>query len=137
MKPKVVVLLAGINDIAENTGPISLEVIEGNFASIVDLAEANGIKVVLSSVLPAAEFPWRPSINPVEKVAALNAWLKDYAAKRNLVYLDYFSAMNDGKHGLRAEYAKDAVHPNQAGYAVMAPLAEKAIAQALAGPPQR
>jgi lysophospholipase L1-like esterase len=134
LKPSVVVILAGINDIAENTGPISIETIEGNFASMVDLAQANGIRVVLSSVLPAAEFPWRPTINPVEKVAALNAWLKDYAARRGVVYLDYFPALQDQRRGLRAEYGKDAVHPNDAGYALMAPLAEKAIQQALQGP---
>jgi acyl-CoA thioesterase-1 len=132
LHPKVVVILAGINDIAENTGPISLEAIEGNFESMVDLAQQNGIRVVLSSVLPASNLPWRPAINPVDKVAQLNAWLKDLASKRGLVYLDYFTAMNDGHSGMKIAYQHDAVHPNTAGYAVMAPLAEQAITAALA-----
>ena len=134
LHPKVVVILAGINDIAENTGPISLEAIEGNFTSMVDLAQANGIRVVLSSVLPAAKLPWRPAIDPVEKVAELNTWIKDLAAKRSLIYLDYFTAMDDGHHGLKAAYAHDAVHPNADGYAAMAPLAQAAVTQALAAP---
>jgi lysophospholipase L1-like esterase len=135
LHPKVVVILAGINDIAENTGPISLETVEGNFTSMVELAQANGIRVVVSSLLPAANFPWRPAINPVDKVAQLNAWLKGFAASHGLTYLDYFSAMNDGHSGLKTEFAKDAVHPNAAGYAAMTPLAQAAITQALSSAP--
>jgi len=132
---KVVVILAGTNDIAGNTGPISLEDIEGNFATMVELARAHGIRVVLSSVIPvhnytpASEltFPRRPP----ERIAALNKWLKDYAATSGCVYLDYAAAMSDDKGMLRRELAEDGLHPNPAGYAIMAPLAEQAIGKAL------
>jgi lysophospholipase L1-like esterase len=131
LKPKVVVILAGTNDIAENTGPTTLAAIEDNLTSMVDLAERNGIRVVLSSLLPALQYPWRPDLAPAEKIRALNDWMKDYAAKEGLVFIDYHSAMANDKRGLKAELSADGVHPNKAGYAVMAPLAEKAIAVAL------
>lgn len=131
LQPKVVVILAGTNDIAENTGPITLGAIEDNLLSMVDLAKRNGIRVVFSSLVPAFQYPWRPDLAPVEKIRALNNWMKDYAAKEGLVFLDYHSAMANDKRGLRTELSEDGVHPNKAGYAVMAPLAEKAIATAL------
>ena len=131
LQPKVVVILAGTNDIAENTGPTTLAAIEDNLTSIVDLAKRNGIRVVLSSLLPALQYPWRPDLAPVEKIRALNDWMKDYAAKEGLVFIDYHSAMANAKRGLKAELSDDGVHPNKAGYAEMAPLAEKAIAAAL------
>lgn len=131
LKPKVVVILAGTNDVAENTGPITLAAIEDNLISMVDLAKKNGIRVVLSSILPASSFPWRPQIQPVDKINALNDWIKDCAAKEGLVLLDYRPAMANDKSGLKAELSADGVHPNKAGYAVMAPLAEKAIVEAL------
>jgi acyl-CoA thioesterase I len=137
LHPKAVVLLAGTNDIAENTGPTTPEAIQGNFISMVELARANGIRVVLASVLPAYDYPWRPGKQPVEKIAALNAWLKSYAAANQLVYLDYFTAMQDERHGLPEKLSKDGVHPNPAGYAIMAPLAEQAIAAALASTPHQ
>jgi acyl-CoA thioesterase I len=131
LQPTVVVILAGTNDIAENTGPTTLAAIEDNFTSMVDLAKRNGIRVVLASLLPAFQYSWKPNIAPVEKIRALNDWIKDYAAKQGLVFLDYYSPMADDKRGLKADLSVDGVHPNKAGYAVMAPLAEKAIAVAL------
>jgi lysophospholipase L1-like esterase len=131
LKPAVVVILAGINDIAENNGPSKLEDVAGNIFSMAELAKAHNIKVVLASVLPAAAFPWRPAINPVEKVKALNEMIQAYAKKNNIVYLDYFTAMADDKRGLPATLSKDGVHPNLEGYKMMEPLAKKAIAQAL------
>lgn len=131
LKPAVVVILAGINDIAENNGPSKLEDVFGNIVSMAELARANHIKVVISSVLPANAFPWRPAINPTEKVKALNDMLKAYTVKNNLVYLDYFTAMADAQRGLPANLSKDGVHPNLAGYKMMEPLAEKAISEAL------
>lgn len=132
LEPKVVVILAGINDIAGNTGEIPLESTEENLASMTELARANGVRVVLSSLLPASNLPWRPTVTDVvAKVAKLNGWIKDYAKKNGLVYVDYFSAMSDGHGGLKPELALDAVHPNAAGYEVMAPLAEAAIEEAL------
>jgi lysophospholipase L1-like esterase len=131
LKPAVVVILAGINDIAQNTGPIKLEDTFGNIISMVQLARAENIKVVMSSVLPANHFPWRPAIIPTEKVIALNKMLKDYADANRIVYLDYYSAMVDDQKGLPSTLSGDGVHPNLAGYKVMEPLAEKAIAEAL------
>ena len=131
LKPAVVVILAGTNDIAGNSGASTLEMIEDNLASMVDLAKANGIRVVLSSVLPAYDYPWKPGVQPAPKIVALNAWMKGYATRRGVVYLDYHSAMADERQGLRRELSEDGVHPNEAGYRVMAPLAEAAIAAAL------
>ncbi|HJQ12937.1 MAG TPA: SGNH/GDSL hydrolase family protein [Gemmatimonadaceae bacterium] len=131
LKPKVVVILAGINDIAGNTGPSTLEMIEDNLASMTEVAQSNGIRVVLSSVLPAADFSWRPGMEPAPKVIALNKWIKEYARKRGAVYLDYHSAMSDANGGMRAGLASDGVHPTEVGYRLMAPLAEQAIATAL------
>ncbi len=131
LKPKVVVILAGINDIAGNTGPMTLEQTGDNIIAMAQLAKANHISVVLSSVIPAFDFPWRPGLEPAEKVVTLNKMIKEYASKNNMVYLDYFSAMSDERHGLKNELGYDGVHPNLEGYKVMAPLAEKAIAAAL------
>jgi lysophospholipase L1-like esterase len=131
IKASVVVILAGINDIAGNTGPSTLEMIEDNLSSMVEIAQANGIRVVLSSVLPAYDFPWRPGLEPAEKVVKLNAWIKQYAETKSCVYLDYFTPMADEKHALKAELTTDGVHPNLAGYKIMEPLAEKAIQKAL------
>ena len=131
LQPKLVVILAGINDIAENTGPISLEATFGNIASMAELALANQIKVVLCSVLPAYDFPWRPGMKPADKVIQLNGLIKRYAEKNKLVYIDYFSAMVDERNGLDKKYTQDEVHPNLLGYQVMAPLLEGGIQQAL------
>jgi lysophospholipase L1-like esterase len=131
LKPKVVIILAGINDIAGNTGPTTLDVIFKNIVSMTELARASKIKVVLSSVLPAYDFPWRPGLQPAEKVISLNAMIKDYAGKHKIAYADYFSAMVDDRKGLKAELTKDGVHPTLAGYKIMEPIAENAIAKAL------
>ncbi|GAC1485418.1 MAG: SGNH/GDSL hydrolase family protein [Gemmatimonadaceae bacterium] len=131
LKPKVVVILAGTNDIAGNTGPSTIEMIEDNLASMAELAKANGVRVVLSSVLPVYDYPWKPGLEPAPKIIALNQWMKDYAREHAAVYLDYHSAMADARGGMRAELSPDGVHPNEAGYRVMAPLANKAIAEAL------
>ena len=131
-KPKAVVILAGTNDIAGNTGPMTLEEIEGNLMSMAELAKANGIKVVLASVMPVTD-AIRPQTErrPPEKIRSLNAWLKDYAAKTGAIYLDYYSAMVDEKGMLKTELTYDGLHPNDAGYEVIAPLAQKAIDRAL------
>lgn len=131
LKPEVVVILAGTNDIAGNTGPSTPEMIQDNFKSMVDIAKANDIRVVLASVLPASDYPWKPGLDPGPKIVALNTWLKQHAADRDLVYLDYYSAVVDGKLGMKPELASDGVHPTKAGYDIMAPLAERAIADAL------
>jgi lysophospholipase L1-like esterase len=131
LKPAVVVILAGINDIAQNNGPEKLEDIFGNIVSMAELAKANNIKVVISSVLPAFALPWRPAIDPVPQVAALNDLLKAYTAKNGITYLDYFTAMADARKGLPANLSKDGVHPNLNGYKAMEPLADKAINEAL------
>jgi lysophospholipase L1-like esterase len=98
---------------------------------MVDLAKAHGIRVVLSSVLPAYDYPWLPGLQPAPKIVALNTWMKEYAAQNGAIYLDYHSAMRDERQGLRGELTYDGVHPNEAGYRVMAPLAEAAIVEAL------
>ena len=131
LKPKVVVILAGTNDIAGNTGPSTLEMIEDNIASMVEIAKANNIKVALCSVLPAFDYPWKPGLKPAEKIVHLNKWIKQYADKNNIIYVDYFAPMADEQNGLKKEYSEDGVHPNEAGYKVMAPIVEKAIAEAL------
>ena len=131
LKPKVVVILAGTNDIAGNTGPSTLEMIEDNIASMTELAQENGIAVVLSSVLPVYRYRWKPELEPAQTIISLNSWLRAYAKKRKAIYVDYHTPMADERQGLKAEYSADGVHPNEAGYRVMAPLAEKAIAQAL------
>jgi lysophospholipase L1-like esterase len=132
LKPRVVAILAGTNDIAGNTGPSTPGMTEDNIASMVDLAHANGIRVILSSITPAFDYPWKPGKEPAEKIVAINRWIRDYASTHGCVYLDYFSAMADRRNGMKAEYSEDGVHPNAAGYAVMEPLAEKAISSALA-----
>ncbi|SHN11457.1 GDSL-type esterase/lipase family protein [Mucilaginibacter sp. OK098] len=131
LQPKVVVILAGINDIAQNNGPTKPEDTFGNIVSMAELAKANRIKVVISSILPANRFPWRQSIIPTEKVISLNQMLKAYADKNNVVYLDYYSAMVDNEKGLPANLAKDGVHPTLEGYKMMEPLAQKAIEKAM------
>jgi acetyl esterase/lipase/lysophospholipase L1-like esterase len=133
LKPKVVVILAGINDIAQNNGPSKIEDIFGNIKSMAELARLAHIKVVISSILPAYTIPWRPSIDPKPGVAQMNKLLKEYCEQNHMVYLDYYSKMVDDRQGLPATLSHDGVHPILAGYKVMEPLAEKAIDEALRG----
>jgi len=134
LHPSVVVLLGGINDIAENTGPTTLEAILGNITSMAELARANGITVVLCSVLPASDFKWHHGLEPGPKIAALNAMIRQYADANHLVFVDYYPAMVDGRGGLKAELTADGVHPNLAGYRAMEPIARTGIEAALASP---
>ena len=119
IKANTVVILAGINDIAENTGPISLKQILGNIVSMCELASQNNIRVILCSVLPANKFPWEPKINPTQKVIDLNEMLLDYANSKSITYVDYYSKMVDNKQGIIPAYGYDPVHPNLEGYVVM------------------
>jgi lysophospholipase L1-like esterase len=132
LQPKVVVILAGINDIAGNTGPMTLEQTENNLASMAELAAAHGIKVVMCSITPAFDFPWRPGLEPAPKVIAVNTWMKAYAAEHGFIYVDYHSAMADERGGLPKTLSNDGVHPTKAGYVIMQPLVEAGIAKALA-----
>jgi lysophospholipase L1-like esterase len=131
LKPTAVVILAGTNDIAGNTGPSTLEMIMNNLISMAELAKANNIKIILSSVLPAYDYPWKPGLEPWEKIAALNEMIKVYSEKNGILYLDYYSSMVDDRGGMKDEYTYDGVHPNEAGYDVMEPLVEKAIENVL------
>lgn len=131
LKPDVVVLLAGINDIAGNTGPSTIEMIADNIFSMAELAQANQIKMILCSVLPAFDFPWATGLQPAEKVVNLNKIIQKYADANEMLYLDYYSAMVDERNGLKVIYSEDGVHPNKAGYEVMNVLAAKAIEKAV------
>lgn len=132
LNPKVVMILAGTNDLAENTGPVTLDQIEGNLASMAELAKANGIRAVLCSVLPAVHYWWHPQVpDPAQKIVELNKWIKAFAAKNGYIYVDYYSPMVDADGGLLHKYSPDGVHPYPAGYAVMASLAEAGIQKAL------
>lgn len=134
LKPQVVVILAGTNDIAQNSGAIDLPRVADNIFSMAELARAHGASVILCSVLPASDFPWRRGLQPVQPILELNQLIKQYAAKQQLPYVDYYAAMNDGKGGLRVPdftSAEDLVHPNAAGYAVMESLIAPVIATVL------
>ena len=131
LKPKVVVILAGTNDIAGNTLFRGLEIVAGNISSMAELASQNNIKVILCSVLPAADFPWRKGKNPDIKIPLLNQLIKDYAQKKGFYYLDYYNLMNDGNNGLKKDYGNDGVHPNMNGYKLMQKMVLDAISNIL------
>jgi lysophospholipase L1-like esterase len=133
LHPAAVLILAGTNDIAGNTGLMTPEMTEENFESMIDLAKANGIRVIVASITPAADYPWHPGQEPVAKIHALNAWLKSYCATHGATYLDYFSALANANGGMKAGLSFDGVHPNAKGYALMTPLAQAAIDKALGG----
>lgn len=139
LRPKVVVILAGTNDLAGNTGATTLETIEGNLSTMAELARAHGIRVVLASLLPVSDYEKdrdgstivQTVRRPPEKIKALNQWMKAYAARNNLTYLDYYSAVVDANGYLQDELSDDGLHANAKGYAIMTPFAERAIATAL------
>ena len=138
LKPKVVVILAGTNDIAGNTGPMTDEEIEGHLATMSELAAGAGVRVILSSILPTSDYHVaanaapQTTTRPLNRIRAINDWMKSYAAAQHHIYLDYFPAVHDGRGMLRSEFSADDLHPNAAGYAAMAPLAQAAIDEALA-----
>jgi len=127
LKPHSVVILAGTNDIAGNTGPSSNKMIIDNIMSMAELAHAHHIKVIICSIVPAYDYPWAEGKEPNIRIPAINAELKTYAEKNKFIYLDYFSKMEDGKNGLQKKYTYDGVHPDKKGYEVMAKLTESAI----------
>jgi lysophospholipase L1-like esterase len=137
LHPAVVQIMAGTNDIAGNTGPMTPEETQANVRSMVELAHAHGIRMIIASIPPADMFPWKQGLDVAQKIVAMNAWLKAYAARSGCVYADYWSALKGGGLGMREGLSSDHVHPTKAGYAVMAPVAEAAIKRALALPAPR
>jgi lysophospholipase L1-like esterase len=133
LRPKVVVILAGTNDVAENTGPMTPEMTENNWQSMADMARTNGIKVIFASITPSTDFPWRKGLHPAEKIRVLNAWLQGYCSLHGFTYLDYYSALANADGGMKTEYTVDGVHATVKGYEVMAPLAQAAIDKVLSG----
>lgn len=131
LKPDVVHIMAGTNDVAGNTGVTSDTEIQDNIRSMTELAQAHGIRVILASIPPAADFPWKKGLNPGPRIQRLNGWIRDYARRSGAVYADYWTATHDGL-GFRAGLAYDGVHPGEAGYSAMAPVADAAIRRALA-----
>ena len=131
LKPKVVVILAGTNDIAGNTGYASVKMITDNIRAMAQLAAVNDIRVVLCSVLPVYDYAWRPGLEPAEKIGQVNQWMKDFAAANQHTYVDYFTPMADERKGMKAAYSEDGVHPNEAGYRIMEPLVLEGISRAM------
>jgi len=134
LHPQLVHILAGVNDIAGNTGPTRLDWIEGNIESMVELAQAHHIRVVIAAALPASQFSWRAGLAPAEIIRAYDDWLADLARRKGLVYVDYYTPLDDGHGGMKPGLSSDGVHPTPAGYAIMTPLAREAIEKALKQP---
>lgn len=132
LRPQVVHIMAGTNDLAGNTGPTDVAAYRNNVRAMVGLAQVHGIAVVIGSIPPADRFNWSPGISPAPRIAALNAWLREYARKQDLIFADYHTALAGPNGELPARYSDDGVHPNAAGYAVMRPIAERALAEAVA-----
>jgi lysophospholipase L1-like esterase len=133
LHPAAVVILAGTNDVAGNTGPMTPEMTEENFESMIDLAKANGIRVIVASITPVADYPWQKGLMPAPKIKALNDWLREYCVNHSVTYVDYYSAMAGEDGGMKPGISFDGVHPNAQGYAIMAPLAQAAIDKTLGG----
>ena len=131
LKPEAVILLAGTNDVAENTGPMTPEMTLDDFRAMLEMARANNIKMIVCSIPPADHFFWHPGIQPASKIRALNQQLKAWADSEHLVWVDYYTPMADDTGAMKPGLSSDGVHPTPAGYAVMAPLAEAAIAKSL------
>jgi lysophospholipase L1-like esterase len=131
LRPQVVHIMAGTNDAAGNTGPTTMQDFKNNIMAMVDLARANGVKVVLGSIPPAAHFYWSPTHRPAETIVEMNRWLRAYAQEKGLVYADYYTALAEPNGAFKASLANDGVHPTAAGYAVMRPIALQAIAAAM------
>jgi len=131
LHPEAVIILAGTNDLAENTGPTTLKMILDNIFSMVQLAQMNDIKVVLCTILPASKYPWNSYIKPADKIEKLNIALKNYAKANNIIYLDFYSLMKNEEKGLLKSLTYDGVHPNTEGYDIMRPLIEDALDKVL------
>jgi lysophospholipase L1-like esterase len=128
LHPEAVVILAGTNDVAGNTGPMTAEQTEGFLQSMAELAKVSGIKVAMCSIMPVLDYPWRRGLNPSPKIQEINAWMKTYAKKNGFAYVDFYSAMDDGTGAAKAGLTGDGVHPTAAGYELMEPIVEKALA---------
>lgn len=133
LHPAVVVILEGTNDAAGNTGPMTPEMSEDNWRSMAELAKANGIRMIFTSITPTTDFPWRRGLHPAKKIQALNVWLKEYCASHSLIYVDFYPTLANAEGGMKADLTVDDVHPNAKGYALMAPIMQAGIDQALAG----
>ncbi len=131
LRPRVVHIMAGTNDIAGNTGPSTLKMTQDNFLCMSEIAMANRVHLIFASIPPASDYPWRPGLDTVTPIAALNVWLKDHAQRVRATYADYFAVMADGKGGMLDGLSNDHVHPTEAGYAAMRPVAEAALLRAL------
>ncbi len=134
LHPRAVHIMAGTNDIAGNTGPMTMAQTQANIMTMAELARLHGIRVILASIPPATHFPWKPGVETVNRIAALNTWLKAYAAQTGAVYADYTAVLDDGHGGMKPGLSVEGVHPTPQGYAVMAPVADQAIARALTTP---
>ncbi|HYW35539.1 MAG TPA: SGNH/GDSL hydrolase family protein [Balneolaceae bacterium] len=131
LNPSVVVILAGTNDIAGNTGSSTLGMIENNLMSMCQLARANNIRVVLCALLPAYRYPWSPKVHPAKKIVKLNKWIQQYAHKNGYVFCNYYPPLVNQRGGMKSNFSKDGVHPNKAGYNIMEPMVVRAIHKAL------